>query len=610
MANANNGHSSSEPDLQAWVAGKLQQDRLALAKFWQQQSQQWLQIQAKRDKLFLAEVEKKLQMLQGPAFAQREPAEVTTEELKEWSFDAFEAAKPSIQPKISETTELSEVPMAASAELPTAKQSQKMPPGGSPLLRSQSLEKQHLHELLRQTLQADDDDDLIVDDGTGKKKKKRYSHHSLVELSGQEAEGLTGFQRRIEGPLFEMLSGTVVLISTLTMALEIQYFGFDSGYAIQHQYYTRAAKDTWPGAEQAFTILGIAYNIFFVSELILRIVSGRCAAFRSGWIWLDMAVVVPAVSLDVLGLMGISAIDWNPTMLRLLRLARMARVFKVVKLLKMFDSLLLLMRSLEASFMALVWSITLLVFVQVIAGMFLQQIVRAYIDDASVDMQVRRKMFKYFGTFTQTMLTMFEITLANWVNVCRFVTEEAGEGYALFFIVYRCMFIFAAIRVINAIFIQETMRVALSDEQIAIVKKQRQKEDHVKKLHAVFKELDDDGDGHIAWHEFEILLHDDILKTWVSTLDVDVHDFLLLFKVLDNGDGLIDIDEFIRGINEIKGFARGMDIVKLMHRTSLIDAKLHVILDGLGEHYDFEEAWELHVKEKSIEVARHMDEKT
>ena len=51
--------------------------------------------------------------------------------------------------------------------------------------------------------------------------------------------------------------------------------------------------------------------------------------------------------------------------------------------------------------------------------------------------------------------------------------DNIDEWYGLFFIVYQCCFIFAVIRVIQAVFIAETNRVVASDDEIAIRKKQK-----------------------------------------------------------------------------------------------------------------------------------------
>merc|ERR1711879_433921 len=109
--------------------------------------------------------------------------------------------------------------------------------------------------------------------------------------------------------------------------------------------------------------------------------------------------------------------------------------------------------------------------------------------------EVQTRVFKYFGTFTHAVLTMFEITLANWIVPCRLLSENVSEWYALFFIVYRGAVMFALIRVITAVFLAETTRRANSDDNIAFGNKHRTKEAYCRKLKEIFEELDSSGDG-------------------------------------------------------------------------------------------------------------------
>ena len=37
---------------------------------------------------------------------------------------------------------------------------------------------------------------------------------------------------------------------------------------------------------------------------------------------------------------------------------------------------------------------------------------------------MRQKVFLYFGSFTRSMVTLFEITLGNWVPVCRTLMDN------------------------------------------------------------------------------------------------------------------------------------------------------------------------------------------
>eukprot|EP00747_Dinoflagellata_sp_TGD_P160901 gnl/TRDRNA2_/TRDRNA2_178029_c5_seq4.p1 gnl/TRDRNA2_/TRDRNA2_178029_c5~~gnl/TRDRNA2_/TRDRNA2_178029_c5_seq4.p1 ORF type:complete len:164 (-),score=39.45 gnl/TRDRNA2_/TRDRNA2_178029_c5_seq4:358-849(-) len=156
--------------------------------------------------------------------------------------------------------------------------------------------------------------------------------------------------------------------------------------------------------------------------------------------------------------------------------------------------------------------------------------------------------------------------------------ENVNEWYGLFFVLYRCTFIFSLTRIMGAVFVSETMRVAQNDHDLQIAKKNMAKEHLLKELQHVFEELDASGDGQLSWKEFEVLLNDNLMKTWLQTLEVDVSDVMRLFKLLDDGRGQIEHDKFISGIRRAMGTAKSIDMVELHHIGYQISAKLDAVL--------------------------------
>merc|ERR1712232_210611 len=89
--------------------------------------------------------------------------------------------------------------------------------------------------------------------------------------------------------------------------------------------------------------------------------------------------------------------------LRVARLVRMVRILRVVKTLWIFQSLRLLVRSIEASLSCLFWSFCLLFCIQIAVGMTLNHLLRTALNDESLDPTLWTGLFAYFGTFTTTI---------------------------------------------------------------------------------------------------------------------------------------------------------------------------------------------------------------
>jgi len=170
----------------------------------------------------------------------------------------------------------------------------------------------------------------------------------------------------------------------------------------------------------------------------------------------------------------------------------------------------------------------------------------------------------YFGTFTRAFITMFEIHMANWAKPTRVLVETLGEFVGDLFIFYRCIMGFALMSVIGAVFVQQTMSVVQNDNDIMIIKKQKEAESYENKLKSLFSALDKDQDSRLSRSEFERVKMDPELNVWMSALDIDPGDLEGLFNLLDSGDDEVSIDEFINGATRLRGAARSIDMAHVL----------------------------------------------
>eukprot|EP00747_Dinoflagellata_sp_TGD_P047943 gnl/TRDRNA2_/TRDRNA2_145310_c0_seq1.p1 gnl/TRDRNA2_/TRDRNA2_145310_c0~~gnl/TRDRNA2_/TRDRNA2_145310_c0_seq1.p1 ORF type:complete len:612 (+),score=95.64 gnl/TRDRNA2_/TRDRNA2_145310_c0_seq1:41-1837(+) len=412
-----------------------------------------------------------------------------------------------------------------------------------------------------------------------------YNSKFLCDLAGQQHGGDIGrnaFERFVRSNTFEYCSAMLIIACTLVMIVELQYEGLKTGYILKVRDFDEPGEKVWPHAEDAFWGTDLFFNSCFAVELTLRYWVMRRGAFSSKWMWLDTFLV----SFGWLDFLGLLQFGLDPTSVRVLRLLRMLRMLKVIKSFRAFQTLFLLVRSLQSSLGALVWSFVLLWMIQIGSGIFLCQLLQGFLVDESRDVEIRQKVFSYYGTFTHSFLTMFEVTLANWIVICRLLYTEVNEWYALFFILYRGCFMFAVIKVITAVFIAETTRCTNSDDDIAVTRKKKLQEVYVGKLQEVFKELDRSGDGSLSRCEFEPLINDALLQTWLNTLDIDTFDLEHLFEILDSGDGNIDMQEFIQGMSRVRGPAKSIDVLKLQCTVDHLKTNLDNVIQLLGNKVD------------------------
>ena len=81
------------------------------------------------------------------------------------------------------------------------------------------------------------------------------------------------------------------------------------------------------------------------------------------------------------------------------------------------SSLQLLIKCLMASIDMLFWTFCLLTFLQCVAGMIVSTLCRDYIENPEYPSVTRDEVYRYYGTFTRTFLTMFVPWLASTASV-------------------------------------------------------------------------------------------------------------------------------------------------------------------------------------------------
>merc|ERR1712048_1504757 len=101
-------------------------------------------------------------------------------------------------------------------------------------------------------------------------------------------------------------------------------------------------------------------------------------------------------------------------------------------------------------------------------------VLRPFMEDDAIDRDLRNFIFNRFGTWTNAMLTIFEVTMSpgGFVQYRR-LYEEVHPLFGIFFVVYVCLVTFAVVRVITAMFLKTTLAAASNDDARSLVEKQK-----------------------------------------------------------------------------------------------------------------------------------------
>merc|ERR1712217_972070 len=132
-----------------------------------------------------------------------------------------------------------------------------------------------------------------------------------------------------------------------------------------------------------------------------------------------------------------------------------------------------------------------------------------------------------------------------------------------------------------------------------VMNKLKEKEHFASKLREFFAAADTSGDGVLSLDELQEMLNDPEVVEWLKILELEIYEVMSLFELLDNDEnGTVSYEEFVRGAMRLKGNARAIDSILIMHEQhkayreiNIIKAKIEssnfshggLILDSLAE---------------------------
>merc|ERR1712129_163426 len=296
----------------------------------------------------------------------------------------------------------------------------------------------------------------------------------------------------------------------------------------------------------------------------------RLSYFKSSFNILD-TVIVLVTTIELFVLAPLAFHMTNLSFVRLLRIAKIARALKIVRTLSYFGSLRVLISTMVYSMASLFWSMAIMFLLMWMCAIFLCQALHEFVIDETKDFATRSWVNTMYGSGHRALYTIFEMTFSGcWPNYVRRVIEEVNPLYAIFFVAYVAVVIFAMIRVISALFLKETLAQASHDTEMMVRERKKKSEHLQKELEALFEAADLSNDGCVSMEEWDALLSNQKVLLWLRELGIDAGDTHLLFELLDDGDGHIPKEEFVGGVCKMKGEARAQDLVPLVANSQRI----------------------------------------
>jgi len=367
----------------------------------------------------------------------------------------------------------------------------------------------------------------------------------------------------VDSAWFEAMVLVAIGLNIVVMAVEIQYQGFGLGASLGYEHGTLFSSPSWATAASG-SIFGACewiFGVLFAVEVLLRLMGQRFKFIKDPWGVMDLLI---------LAMWPVSALEGrvmaiNPTLIRTARLVRLVRVLRPLKKIRKLDSLVLILTSLRSSFSILAWTMCLLFIVLVFDALMLNQLlVEFYFQDERYPLAERQEVYRHFGSFTTSLFSMFELTLANWPPMSRLLYESVSQWFIFVAIVHKVTLGFALVGVINGVFMQETFRVAQQDDILMLRQGRNANAVHAQRMKRLMEVADKNTDARIDLNEFRGIFENAELKLWLASMDFAARDVDALFTMMNKGTGGLTIDELIDGVAHLRGPARNIDVQHLL----------------------------------------------
>jgi len=319
------------------------------------------------------------------------------------------------------------------------------------------------------------------------------------------------------------------------------------------------------------TAIEMTFALVFLMELI-----GRLGLYGAGffkypqvlWNAFDATVVLVQV-IDVFVNM------YNVSFARSLRVARLLRAARVLMNVPHTRALRLLMGTVSKSLAPLTWVMLLLTAVIFLCSVAMLQAIRVNLEDQPGSTSAHLELFANYGSLWSTMMALFMAVTGGkpWGKLVEPLVG-VSDITIVFMILYVVFVIWGMVNIATAIFVECLMDVALTDDSTQVQESIWRQNSPVNRVRESLLEYAN-VNGHISLEGLESALSDPAFMRHLKSLHMDAWEATGLFHLL-NCDVIsrVHIDDYIRGILDMKFQSRRVDTTTLMYENKRIMTRI------------------------------------
>jgi len=372
--------------------------------------------------------------------------------------------------------------------------------------------------------------------------------------------------------LFDAFFGALIVLNSVTIGLQTDHM----------------ARQVTEVVPTPYKVMDKLFCAFFTVELVLRILAFRSEFFKaSGLLWGIFDIVVIGLQLIeelILAIAAASSGDSSsggPDMsfMRIMRILRLIRVLRIIRIIRFMDELRTLVISIMNSMRSLFWTLALL-----LLGIY---VVAIYFTQLSLDLRLQNSepsdINVFFEALPRSMLTLFGAMSGgiDWDALCTPLVEDISPVQGLVFALYIAFTVLALTNVVTGVFVEGALKSA----------KQEEERNMYETLQQMFLFADDGGDGSLSTEEFKSRLMTSDMSKYLESIDINPSEAHLLFELIDSdGSGEVDYAEFVGGCMRIRGAAKAIDVILLLHEVLALRKTLDAYVESVNPDSNHEKA--------------------
>lgn len=402
---------------------------------------------------------------------------------------------------------------------------------------------------------------------------RRMNSATQSEISTPATDKRFKLATVVRSSAFESTAAILIITNAIFIGVEIEI----------------SARFPNQGMPLAIQVIGFAYTAAFALELLMRVfVHGLGMFWRKQYLWNLLGLFVVLVSLWEVIVLVLEALVKDLSLnagigvISSLRIVRILRITRLIRnsgstqgrAMKFLRALRTLIHSIAYTLKEVMWAGVFLLLIMYVFSLALTQGVVGHLASSNAN-DVNPAMIRYWGGIGSSMSTCFMAVTGgiSW-EVASDPLLEVSQIWWWLFVTYVGFTVFAVLNVMTGVFCQSAIQSAQHDHELFLQNMLAERDDHLKRIKNLFARLDKDGSGSLTLSELEDHLEDPAVQAYFASLELSITDVWSFFKLLESDEEQeISPDAFFEGCQRLKGFARSLDLAKLMHQTQLMAKK-------------------------------------